>query len=239
MTAGVMFETVGALSDAVTGGGLRSWLDVVHTALKAGLIFAFTILVVKRGPARRRERSLVAYTVCAAAMLTGALEPPPASTGTAFVISGEVIAVLGGAWMIHATLALGRCFGVLPEARGLVTHGPYKRVRHPLYLGEFALCGGLVIASPSLLNVVLASVFAAAQLQRMRMEERELTAQFPEYADYARRTRRLIPMLQPEGGQALVEYAAITGLVSIAGFLLLNLIGGFVNVSFSQIAGGF
>ena len=202
MTAGVLFEATQALGDALADGGLRPWLDFVYTALRAGLIVAFTVLVMRRGPARRRERRPVAYVACAAAMLTAVLDTPAASTSTVFVVAGETLAVLAGAWMIVATVALGRCFGVLPEARGLVTHGPYRVVRHPLYLGEFNLCAGLVIASPSPRNLVLALIFATAQAQRMAMEERELTAQFPEYRDYARRTRRLIPIPRSEGGAA-------------------------------------
>jgi protein-S-isoprenylcysteine O-methyltransferase Ste14 len=96
--------------------------------------------------------------------------------------------------MLGATLALGRCFGVLPEARGLVTGGPYRVVRHPLYLGELGACAGLVIASPSGWNFALAVVFAVAQGARMRMEEQELSHQFPEYGAYAARTPRLIPL---------------------------------------------
>ena len=60
--------------------------------------------------------------------------------------------------MLVAALALGRCFGVLPEARGLVTHGPYRLVRHPLYLGELAAMGGLLVASPSPRNLALGAV---------------------------------------------------------------------------------
>ena len=53
------------------------------------------------------------------------------------------------------------------------------------------------------------------------------------------RTARPLRTLRAEDGQALVEYAAITGLVSIAGFAVLGLIGSIVNVDLSQIAGAF
>ena len=95
--------------------------------------------------------------------------------------------------MLVAALALGRCFGVLPEARGLVTHGPYALVRHPLYLGEFAAMAGLLIASPSPRNLAAGAAFVIAQVTRMILEERALTREFPEYADYAARTPRVVP----------------------------------------------
>jgi protein-S-isoprenylcysteine O-methyltransferase Ste14 len=205
MAATVVVETCRALGDAATGHGTRPWLDFGYSALKAGLIGAFTVFVVRRGPARRPVRRPIAFVACTAAMLSVVLlERPPVSTATPLVVAGESLALIAGAWMIVATVALGRCFGVLPEARGLITHGPYRFVRHPLYLGEFNLCAALILASPSTRNAVLAVVFAVAQSLRMDMEERELTDQFPEYRDYARRTRRLIPIPIPrdESGAA-------------------------------------
>jgi Flp pilus assembly pilin Flp len=53
------------------------------------------------------------------------------------------------------------------------------------------------------------------------------------------RAVRPLRNLAADDGQALVEYAAITGLVSIAAFAVLSVIGGIVNVDLSQIAGAF
>lgn len=197
LSVGVAFEGAHVFADAVASPTPRAWLEVGYTALKAGVILAFTYFVAKRGPARRRVRQPVAFVACTTAILAVvALERPDASTATALLVAGELIALVSGGWMLASTLALGRCFGVLPEARGLVTQGPYRYVRHPLYLGEFGACAGLVVASPSTRNFLLALAFVVAQAARMRMEERELTHQFPEYAAYADRTPRLIPMPQ-------------------------------------------
>src|SRR5256885_15200458 len=110
-------------------------------------------------------------------------------------LAGEAIATVSCLWLLASVLALGRCFGVLPEARGLVTRGPYRAVRHPVYLGEIAACAGLALAAPSLRNGLVLAVFVGAQLVRMGFEERALTHAFPEYAAYAERTPRLIPRL--------------------------------------------
>jgi Flp pilus assembly pilin Flp len=153
--------------------------------------------------------------------------------------------------MLYAALALGRCFGVLPEARGLVTHGPYSLVRHPLYLGEFAAVAGLLIASPSARNLAAGVVFTIAQFTRMGLEERALTREFPEYADYAARTPRLVPsparLLRPspawlpagERGQAMVEYALILGLIAAVVALSLTPIGTAVSNLLAPVLGGF
>jgi protein-S-isoprenylcysteine O-methyltransferase Ste14 len=99
---------------------------------------------------------------------------------------GHVLAVYALAW-------LGRSFSIMAEARRLVTSGPYARVRHPLYLAEEIAVIGLFLqyASPSTALLVVAHL--AFQLQRMRNEEQILRDSFPEYAAYARATRRLVP----------------------------------------------
>ena len=101
--------------------------------------------------------------------------------------------MLGCAFLLRSAASLGRSFSVLPEARRLVTHGPYRYVRHPVYLGELTAFAGLVVASATPRNVLCAAVFALAQATRMRLEEKALASAFPEYADYAARTGRLLP----------------------------------------------
>ena len=115
----------------------------------------------------------------------------------AIVAAADVLTVVACLWQLVAVLALGRCFGILPEARGLVTRGPYRLVRHPVYLGELGACAGLLLGAPTTWNVVCATGFGLFQAIRMRLEEQALAAQFPEYATYAASTPRLLPGLRP------------------------------------------
>jgi protein-S-isoprenylcysteine O-methyltransferase Ste14 len=109
-------------------------------------------------------------------------------------VAGDGLAAASYAWLLASVLALGRCFGILPEARGLVTRGPYRVVRHPVYLGEIGACAGLVLAAPSPRNLVLAVIFVIAQSIRMRFEEETLLEAFPGYREYAARTPRILPL---------------------------------------------
>ena len=81
------------------------------------------------------------------------------------------------------------------EDAPLVTRGPYRLVRHPIYaaLWVFAWTGVATNATP--LNVALGLVIAACLLARMLLEEAELRRRYPEYADYARRTKRILPFV--------------------------------------------
>src|SRR5437764_768141 len=66
---------------------------------------------------------------------------------------------------------LGSSFSLLPQARRLVTSGPYHYVRHPIYLGGLLITLGEVWLRFSPLVVVLNVVFVAAQVIRLRYEE--------------------------------------------------------------------
>jgi protein-S-isoprenylcysteine O-methyltransferase Ste14 len=176
-------------------GGLRPGLLALYAVLRTAVGLAFAFFTAQRSESRRRARAPLAFLACAVAML--AVVPvagPSAGTPSALLLAGDAVAVAGSVWIFASVLALGRCFGVLPEARGLVTRGPYRLVRHPVYFGEIAALAGLTIAAPALSHVGMLAVFIFAQLTRMRLEEAALTEAFPEYAAYAARTSRLLPL---------------------------------------------
>jgi protein-S-isoprenylcysteine O-methyltransferase Ste14 len=193
------------LSHAVTAPSGRAWLLAAYGILRTGVALAFALFTFGRATPHRRARRPVAFLACAAAMgAVVAFADPSPSTPEGVVIAGELIAVCFCAWMLTSVISLGRCFGVLPEARGLVTRGPYRLVRHPVYLGEIGACTGLAVAAASPLNAALLAVLVLAQLVRMGFEEQALEEAFPvDYAEYASRTPRLLPLIgmkQPSSG---------------------------------------
>lgn len=94
---------------------------------------------------------------------------------------------------IYCVLYLGRSFSILPQARRLVTSGPYRFIRHPLYVAEQTATLGVMLqfAQPWAFLVMLASL--AAQFPRMHYEEKVLGTTFPDYGAYMDRTVRLVP----------------------------------------------
>jgi protein-S-isoprenylcysteine O-methyltransferase Ste14 len=193
LSTGARFAT--AVAHALAHPAARAWLDAGCDLLRTGISLAFAFFTIGRAAPRHPARSPLAFVACGIAMGTAvATSDPSPSTPDLLVVFGELVAVTGFAWMLVAVTFLGRCFSVLPEARGLVTRGPYGVVRHPVYLGEIGACLGLVVAAPSAMNAVAFACFIAAQAVRMNLEERALRAAFPEYESYARRVPRFIPV---------------------------------------------
>ena len=94
---------------------------------------------------------------------------------------------------IYSIFCLGRSVSIMAEARRLVTHGPYARIRHPLYLGEEIVLLGITLEFISPWAVALLICQWAFQMRRMSYEELVLKGAFPEYETYMARTARLIP----------------------------------------------
>jgi protein-S-isoprenylcysteine O-methyltransferase Ste14 len=120
--------------------------------------------------------------------------PVESSASTTAVLASSVVIVLGTVFTMWSLATLGRCFGLMPEARGLVTGGPYRWVRHPVYLGELTSAFGMLIVKPHPLIVGLYALFVGLQYWRTTLEEAALAEAFPaDYPAYRARVARLLP----------------------------------------------
>ena len=111
---------------------------------------------------------------------------------------GVGLCLIGIAFAVWARLYLGRNWGMpmsLRRGHELVTSGPYRYVRHPIYSGiMLAMIGSAVTESP--LWMLLFALYFAYFLFSARSEEKTMLAQFPEtYPAYRRRTKMLIPLV--------------------------------------------
>lgn len=108
------------------------------------------------------------------------------------------VQVAAGALMLASRLTFGgRSFhaGANPTSGGLVTRGPYRYVRHPIYAAILMFVWAGVASHGSIVSVLTAIVMTAATAVRIGAEEALVVETYPEYAEYARRTKRLIPFV--------------------------------------------
>ncbi len=110
---------------------------------------------------------------------------------------GLCLTFAGSVLSAYVLVWLGRSFSIVPEARRLITGGPYSIVRHPLYMTESLAALGIVLLHWTATAAILACLQFCLQLRRMHNEEKVLGAAFPEYAAYAERTPRLLPGFRP------------------------------------------
>ena len=117
--------------------------------------------------------------------------------GPGLAAVGAIVCVAGLSFAIWARVALGRNWG-MPMTRHedpeLVTSGPYRYVRHPIYTGLSTMFIGTSLVYP-LAALPSAAMIAYCVVSALR-EEHDMAAQFPAaYPEYKQRSKMLVPFL--------------------------------------------
>ena len=114
------------------------------------------------------------------------------------MFAGCFLMVAGGALLAAGILRLGRGVTPLPFPRdqaALVQTGPYGLVRHPMYGGGLVLAFGWALFVHAWLTLGYVVVLLVFLDLKSRREERWLQDKYPEYGEYQRRVRKLIPFV--------------------------------------------
>jgi protein-S-isoprenylcysteine O-methyltransferase Ste14 len=132
-------------------------------------------------------------------LIVGVLRNGPlAAHNVIIAVLGTLLFACGIALAVWARLHLGRNWGMPTTQRAdpeLVTSGPYRFVRHPIYTGLLTAMLGTALID-SLTGLIVVAVLVACFYYCGIVEERNLTATFPEaYPEYRSRTKMLIPFL--------------------------------------------
>jgi protein-S-isoprenylcysteine O-methyltransferase Ste14 len=150
--------------------GLRSILIPLATTF-----FTVSYYLVPLFPAAMRMK------LCAPGM-----EGPLMIAGAIFIMAGPIISLWG-------ILYLRRSFGVFIAVRPVVLNGPYRWVRHPMYLGWGCVCLGVAIANFSAAYFLLTAIHVALLCYRAWLEEAEIAAHSVEYRNYMGTTGFILP----------------------------------------------
>lgn len=128
---------------------------------------------------------------------------PQDAISPAMRVTSTVLIIIGTALSIICLARLGKSFSIMATSRKLVTEGPYRLVRHPLYAAELILILGVVLSHGSPFAFAVGAVWLVLQVRRAQYEESVLRSSFPEYQDYAARVPMLVPGLRMPWLEAL------------------------------------
>jgi protein-S-isoprenylcysteine O-methyltransferase Ste14 len=171
---------------------------VIHIAMRLSTI-AFTLLIAAAAILRSRPSAKASglepriSALVGSFLIYGVMLFPRRDLSLSAEIISTLLILVGSIAAIVTLSQLGRSFSVMAETRRLVTRGPYRFVRHPLYIAEEIAILGVFMQFASVSTALLLAVQIAFQLRRMHHEEAVLTANFPEYDVYQQNTSRLIP----------------------------------------------
>ena len=149
------------------------------------------LIVVRTSPVLR-SRGLAPRGFAIAGTFLGVginhLKPVPLPMGWLSLAFGLIL--LGSAGSVIAIGNLGKSFSIMPEARKLVTSGPYAFARHPLYAAEMFSIAGTAILYQQPWAALLGAGVLALLVTRSHFEEQVLMEAYPEYAAYRTRVKR-------------------------------------------------
>ena len=172
-------------------------LKIANQSLAIAFFVFQIVLFALRPVAKEKSRGLLPRFAAIFTILAGLLYfyAPAANSGNLVQGIAAVFGATGTFLAIYALSWLGRSFSILPEARRLVTDGPYRIVRHPLYVAEALSTLGITLQLQQPVGIFIALAIYLGQFARMGYEEEVLERSFPEYAEYRKRTFRLIPYI--------------------------------------------
>ena len=112
-----------------------------------------------------------------------------------FVIVAQVAAVGLNIWARISFQSGTFRVTAAPGGATMITRGPYRFIRHPMYSAALVFIWAGVASHLSVLTLAIGIAVTAVCIARVIVEERLLRAQYPEYLDYSRSTKALIPFV--------------------------------------------
>lgn len=170
------------------------WPSLVSSFCVAVFYLMLALLILTRGPAKAQAEGLLPRI----AAFVGTYWPWtitffPKTEGTLPNLVSTICVLIGMIMILATVRHLGRSFSLVPQARSVVQTGPYRWIKHPLYLSEEIVFLGVVLQHLSWMTVGLLILHICIQVWRIHYEEDVLRRTLPEYSSYEASRWRLIP----------------------------------------------
>jgi len=170
------------------------WPSLLSSFCLASFYLLLALLIMTRSPAKAQADGLLPriaafvgtylpWTITSFGKTEQAL---PNLLSTACVLIGMIM-------MLVTIRHLGRSFSLVPQARSVVQTGPYRWIKHPLYLSEEIAILGVVLQYLTPVTVTVLVLHIGVQVCRILYEEDLLRRNCPEYSSYEASRSRLIP----------------------------------------------
>ena len=170
------------------------YLNMRFISLFASIAFnllAVYLIVMRGNPVRRSKGWLPnACGIIGTFLSVGIPYFAPVTLPFGWQVVSTTLLLVGSVGSFMVLAKLGRSFSILPEARVLVTSGPYAYARHPLYAVEIITILGMGMLYQQPQASLLAACVIAMLVVRTMFEEKVLTEAYPEYAAYSARVKR-------------------------------------------------
>jgi len=145
------------------------------------------------------QRQLRSHILVALQLIGVAISCYPVGMENRGFVTALVLCVLGGALGVYTLLhnKIGN-FSVYPEPRVqaiLVTSGPYRYVRHPMYVALCTMMFGIALYNGHWMNFLGGVLVTFVVLTKAGIEEQHLVRKFANYRNYADSTSRFIPKI--------------------------------------------
>jgi len=123
-----------------------------------------------------------------------------AATGDLFsssvvVIAAQLLAVGVMIWARRSFPTKSFRVDAIPSAETVIRRGPYRWIRHPMYSAALLFIWAAVLSHRSIWTVAIGGAVTIIAALRVVFEERILRDRYPEYAEYARATKAVVPYL--------------------------------------------
>jgi protein-S-isoprenylcysteine O-methyltransferase Ste14 len=174
---------------------LPGLVDVMAAALSLLVYLLMVGAYLLRREQAAADSSMPARCVAVCATFLPFVMPlwPGRQLSMATELLASLVLIVGLAGCVWSLRHLWTSFSVIPQARSLVSSGPYRWIRHPLYTTEIIANLGMAILFGRAYHWAVLLLLIAGQSYRARREERLLCVHLPGYAEYRTRTAALIP----------------------------------------------